>query len=110
MRMEQLQNFEKVTWEAVISRHLRGFATHLQQLHNFQKVARDGTVLAHHLRGFVAQDLLPVSEEDFHGPGLQLGKVVLERSVEVLQTVALPELKRKEKLNLMGTQQPTSSL
>ncbi len=33
-----------------------------------------------------------MSEEDFHGPGLQLGKIVLERQVEILQTVGLPKL------------------
>ena len=33
-----------------------------------------------------------MSEEDFHGPGLQLGKIVLEGQVEILQTVGLLEL------------------
>jgi len=39
---------------------------------------------------------LPVSEEDFHGPGLQLGEIVFESRVKKFQTVAIPELKRKE--------------
>ncbi len=67
----------------------------LEQLESFQNVPWNVAVIGYHLRRIAAQNLLPVSEEDFHGPGLQLGKNVLERQVKILQTVALPELKRK---------------
>ncbi len=64
----------------------------LEQLQSFEKIPWNGAVIASQLRGCTAQDLLLVSEEDFHGLGLQLGKIVLERQVEILQTVGLPEL------------------
>jgi hypothetical protein len=67
----------------------------LEQLKSFQNVPWNGAVIVCHLRRTAAQNLLPVSEEDFHGLGLQLGKNVPERQVKILQTVALPELKRK---------------
>jgi hypothetical protein len=64
----------------------------LEQLQSFQKIPWDGAVIARRLRSCAAKDLLPISEEDFHGLGLQLRKNVLEGQVEILQTVGLPEL------------------
>ncbi len=77
----QLQSFKKIPCDgAAITPHLRGFA---------QRLIR---AAANPRNGFAAQDLLLVSEEDFHSPGLQLRKIVLERQIEILQTVGLPEL------------------